>query len=54
MFMSSIVWSYSKDLLHHAAQKQQPHGREVSRKNIVFVLLVKDKQFGFFHLMYNN
>ena len=21
MFMSSIVWSYSKDLLHHAALK---------------------------------
>ena len=53
MFISSIVWSYSKDLLHHAALKI--HLVVGKFQEFVFlVLLVKNEKFGFFHRMHNN
>ena len=52
MFMYSTVWSYSKDILHHTAQKIHLVVRKFQGKIKFFILLVKYKKFGFFHLMH--
>ena len=51
---SPQLWSYSKDLLHHACcTKTTPCGRKVSR-NFFFIALLVKKIISFFHLMHNN
>ena len=50
MFMSSIVWSYSKDLLHHACCTEiHLVVGKFQGKIIFFALLVNNENFGFFH-----